>query len=148
MEVIPDTQFYSIKLLQKKTGNVLEQAVIHQKAFNILENNNFFNDLMTDQRINFYLKALAKELNFDRSLITMKKSGGESISETKKLYEIISTHFGRRFFVTFLRSQNANNSIISANTGHSNNDMINLYDKRTQIEKDVHYLQGLELFNN
>ncbi len=148
IEVIPNTQFYSIKLLQKKTGNLLESAVLHQKAMDILEHNDYFQNLMTDQRINFYLKALARELNLDRSVITLKKSGGESISETKKLYDIISSHMGRRFFVSFLKSQNANNNIISANTGHTNNDMINLYDKRTEIEKNVSYLQGLELFQN
>jgi len=148
IDKIPNTQFYSIKLLQKKTGNILESAVIHQKAMDILQRNDYFQNLMSDQRVNIYLKQLARELNLDRSLITLKKSGGESISETKKLYDIFSSHFGRRFFVSFLKSQNANNSIIAANTGHSNNDMINLYDKRTEIEKNVSYLQGLELFNN
>ncbi len=148
IEVIPNTDFFQIKLIQKKTGNVLEQAILHKKAMDILQKNDYFENLMTDQRLNIYLKELAKTLNLNRSVIIMKKSGGETLTSIKKVSETIATHWGRRFFVTYLKTENANNSIISQNTGHSNDSMINLYDKRTQIEKDVHYLQGLELFNN
>lgn len=148
IEKIPNTDFYKISLIQKKTGNILENAVIHSKAMEILERNDYFEKLMTDQRINIYLKQLAKQLELNRNVVTMKKSGGETTTEIKQISEIIASHFGRKFFVTYLKSQNANNSVISSNTGHSNNDMIDLYDKRSQIEKDVNYLQNLELFNN
>lgn len=148
IEKIPNTDFFKVTLIQKKTGNILENAIIHSKAFNILQRNDYFEKLMTDQRINVYLKQLANQLELNRNVVTMKKSGGETTTEIKKISEIISSHFGRRFFVSYLKTQNSNNSIISNNTGHTNNAMIDLYDKRTEIEKNVNYLQNLELFNN
>ncbi len=146
-EKIPNSQFYTTRLFQEKTSKIIT-PLIYVKAYKILVRYNYFIDFMSDQKINEYLKELAKELNLDRNIMIMTKIGGVTTTEVKKIYEAISTKLGRSFHTTYKKINNVSNDIISQNTGHTSDKMINHYDKRSQLEKDISVLQGLELFQN
>lgn len=146
IEKIPNKQFYSMILFQEKTGKTIE-PVICEKAYKILVRYNYFKDFMTDQKINEYLKELAKELNLDRNIMTIKTIGNKTTTEVRKVYELISTHWGRRYYETYFNIHNVRN-VSRRNSGHTSDKMDDLYDKRSQLEKDISVLEKLELFQN
>ncbi len=145
---IPNKQFYSLTLFQAKTNKILREAPICEKAYKILVRYNYFKDFMTAQKINEYLKELAKELSLDRNLMTTKKIGNETTPQIKKVYELITSHWGRSFSITYKKINNVGDDIISQSSGHNSEKMINHYDKRSQLEKDISVLEKLELFQN
>jgi len=148
IEKIPNSKFYNVKIFRKKTNKLIKEARLHEIAYNILVDYNYFQDFMSDQRLNIYLKELAKELQLNRNLMTIKTIGNETTTEVRKVYELISSHWGRKFYVTYLKSNNVSNDIIAQNTGRTSDKMINYYDKRSQTQKDISVLEKLELFQN
>ncbi len=148
IEKIPNSKFYNVKIFRKKTNKLIKEARLHEIAYKILVRYNYFQDFMSDQRLNIYLKEVAKELQLNRNLMTIKTIGNETTTEVRKVHELISSHWGRKFYVTYLKSNNVSNDIISQNTGHTSDKMINYYDKRSQTQKDISVLEKLELFQN
>lgn len=71
-------------------------------------------------KFNITLKKLFKELNLKRLVSVSKLMGTKTVdSEKKPLYEVISSHSGRRTFIMNLLSKDVDYKTIMTMTGHS-----------------------------
>lgn len=71
-------------------------------------------------KFNNTLKKVFKELNFNRLVSVSKLMGSKTINTEKKpLYEVISSHSGRRTFIMNLLSRDVDYKTIMTMTGHS-----------------------------
>lgn len=77
--------------------------------------------LISDQKRNEHLKEMFKLLDLPRVIQITKFSvkDNEVQMEAKRIHEIISTHWARSTFVTYLTNQNIQNHVISLFTGQN-----------------------------
>lgn len=91
--------------------------------------------IMTNQKMNLYLKEAAKlaELNDPVSNVYMK--GGSRFEETKPKYDVISTHAGRRTFICNALTLGIAPEIVMKWTGHSDYKAMKPYIDIAGVEK-------------
>lgn len=114
---IKDNVWY---LRQVKTKNVTEIPLIDE-AINILKKYEHFEKplpVITNQKLNQYLKELGKEAKlFDKVRITEQK-GNQTFEKEYQKYELITTHTARRTFITLSLTKGMNSQIVMSITGH------------------------------
>lgn len=82
----------------------------------------------SDQKINDYLKELARLAGLDRKITLIDFIGPETIHETVKLHELLHFHVGRKTFTTYLINNGMSETMVKAFTGHKT-DVIKRYYK-------------------
>jgi len=98
--------------------------------------NNNFPDSITNQKLNDYIKEVAKLLNgFDKKIEVRTYPGGVLKVDKVKKWKLVSTHTARRSFATMMYKMGAPSRSIMAVTGHKTEDSFRKYIK---IEKDEH----------
>lgn len=85
-------------------------------------------------RYNEYIKEVAKLAEINQII-----KGGKQIDNRKKIdfypkYELVTSHIGRRTFVSLFRHLIGSENV-KGMTGHTSENMINLYDKTSALEK-------------
>lgn len=85
--------------------------------------------VISNQKMNFYLKELGKfvELNQKETVIYYK--GNERIEETYQKWELLSTHAGRKTFITNALYFNIPAEVIMSWTGHKDHKVMENYYK-------------------
>jgi len=73
---------------------------------------------MTNQKSNFYLKELGKLAGIDEPTTITQYQGSRRIETEKPKYEFMTTHTGRRTFVTLALEAGARPEIVMEITGH------------------------------
>lgn len=99
-------------------------------ALNILEKYKEFENplpIISNQKMNKYLKELCKIAGFDEIIITSRKRGTKWIETEKPKYEYIGTHTARRTFVTMKINSGWSAEEIMKVTGHSDYKMVKKY---------------------
>lgn len=82
---------------------------------------------MHEVNINKYLKQLGQQLGLDRMLTKTTTKRGELVREDKPLHELLTTHVGRRTFISLSIALNVNSSVLMRFTGHQNADTLKVY---------------------
>lgn len=85
--------------------------------------------------INKGIKCIAKYLGWDEPIRSNRVVGGKKVELIQPLYEVISSHFGRRTAITNLLRNNLSLSEVQSITGHETSLMVELYDKRKEEER-------------
>ena len=83
--------------------------------------------VITNQKMNEYLKVLCKKAGINESVKTVKYKGSERIETTHKKFEIISTHTARRTFISLSLQKGMKPDVIMAITGHTTYKMMQKY---------------------
>ena len=73
---------------------------------------------ISNQRLNSYLKELCKKAGIDTPTEDNSYRGGERITETVPKWQLISSHSGRRSFVTLALESGLPWNVVMAATGH------------------------------
>ncbi len=149
-KIIPDkehsvkgTSFKYARYITQKTETEILCPILKplQKMFN--ENNGKPPRKIAQQKLNLYLKELAKRCELDEQVSTSyTDSTGKKKMVTKKLYEFVTSHTGRRSFIT-----NLINFIplptLTKITGHKLQDksIIFAYNKMTMLENAVMFFK-------
>lgn len=114
-----------INIVTQKTGDRLK-IELNEFSRAILERYKhipFKNDLalpvISNQKMNEYLKVLLKEAEINAPYSDVYYIGGERHEEIKKKWEIIGTHTGRRTFVVTSLSLGIDPLVVMKWTGHS-----------------------------
>jgi len=102
---------------------------------------------ISEQKFNKYVKELCKEIGFDEEtqLSYTSAKGGKKF-ETKLFYQFVSSHIGRRTFITHLIDA-VPITLLSKVTGHSlsmDKDVIYKYDKKTLLQSTVLFMKELK----
>jgi integrase len=120
------------RLVQNKTkNNMKSRSFIFQMAVDILNKYNrklpSFNKDILDKRI----KVIAKEAGIkgSESILYQGANENEAKEITKERYDLISSHTGRRTFVTLLSVRGYDTEQIKMYTGHKDSEMVEKYNK-------------------
>lgn len=105
-------------LRQLKTQNII-QIPLSKYAITILAKYSDFKlPVISNQKMNQYLKELCILAEIDESIAIVKFKGNKRIEETKKKYEVIGTHTARRTFITLSLRKGMKPEVIMKITGH------------------------------
>jgi hypothetical protein len=106
----------------------------------ILEKYNYALPKMPEQNINKYIKEVCKLAGIDQSIYIERWAGNKKIRIPGKKYEFISTHTGKKSFITILASQGTPVAFLSALTGTSQKTIERHYLGKVDINKVKEYL--------
>jgi len=107
-----------ISIVTKKTCDAITIPIIPAAREILMRCRDLTSRVITNQRMNAYLKELAElaELNTPCTLVSYK--GAERIETTLPKHKIISTHTGRRTFVTISLERGMRPETVMKITGH------------------------------
>lgn len=86
-------------------------------------------------KFNLTLKSLAKEAGLNRAIPTTRYEKGTPITEEVPLWQRLSTHAGRRTFITLNLISGMNESVVALQSGHT--DMKQLRPGGPYLKKDM-----------
>jgi integrase len=118
-----------------KHGSWLNMAEIelHKFSKEILEKykgeSEFALPAPSNQMMNEYVKIIGKRCGIDETVNLVSYKGGERVEETFKKWELLTTHCGRRTFVSNALFLNIHESVIMKWTGHSDPNTMKPYRK-------------------
>jgi integrase len=115
-----------IKITIQKTSDPLEIPLnIFSKS--ILEKYNYNLPKISNPKLNLYLKELAKLLLLNRLVTKVYIKAGETKREQSELWELITTHTGRKTFASLAVFLDFNPEMIMRFTGHKTYEMLKVY---------------------
>lgn len=151
---------YNLKRSNIKT-NTIEFTTIKTDETLIIELNNystailqkyadvpFQNDkclpVISNQKMNEYLKELGKSAGIDSPETVVYFKGAERFEKTYKKFELLSTHVGRKTFVTNALFMNIPAEVVMAWTGHKDHKVLENYYKVVEQQRG----REMNKFNN
>lgn len=119
-----------ISIVQKKTGARVEIPA-RKELRAILEK--YRNNLPTlsDQKINAYIKEVAKRAGIDDVVEIRSTKGGKETTKRLPKYELITSHTARRTAATLMYLDGVDSMDIRQITGHSSDKMLQKYIRST-----------------
>jgi integrase len=132
-----------ISVVTKKTVNGLKielnkySRAILDKYKNVEFPDNKALPVMSNQRMNDYLKEMGKTVGFDEQIRTVYFIGSQRYEEVYPKYELLSTHCGRRTFVVNSLYLGIPAEVVMSWTGHSDYDSMKPYIKIVDKLKQI-----------
>lgn len=134
----------------KKGNRISSKTVtVHFKgycanALLILQKYNFKMPQISEQKLNENIKKACKEAKIDQEIYTDRWAGNKKVRITGKKYEFISTHTGRKTFITLALQSGMPIEVVMSLTGISEYQTIQHY--RADFEDNVveKYLTSIE----
>ena len=123
-----------IKMNMKKTHYTI-YIPIHSKLKPLVEK--FINNeikVISNQKLNLYLKVVCRQAGIDQEVQRVWYHNKNRKQETKKKYELVTTHTGRRTFITISLKKKALPEEIMKISGHRNRQAFQKYVRITQEE--------------
>jgi len=108
---------YQLKITMEKTKETLT-IPISPIALQILERNNFQFNVISNQKMNDYLKELGEYLGFDKKFSIQKNQGTGLKTIEKYAFERITCHTSRRTFVTLSLQRGMSMEVVMKIVGH------------------------------
>lgn len=127
-----------------------EQRVIiplHPYVKAIIQNHDFkAAKTIENKDFNDQLKDICKEVGFDEMVYLNKNEGGKNVVKVLEKYKAITSHTGRRSFITNLRKEGELDANIMKMTGHTTTEQLQKYDK-VKLEESAVRLASTSFFN-
>ena len=117
---------------QKNTKYV--STICNDNALELLKKYKFNLPHISLQKYNIYIKEVCKIAKIDKEIIIHSYKAGKAIILKKRKFQKISSHTGRRSFITNLIIEGISSTHIKKVTGHSNEKDVNKYNQITSIE--------------
>jgi integrase len=134
---VPVWDFESIK---SKKHIKLPLAGFSEPARLILEKYSYKLPKISEPKFNKYIKEVAAIAGLNREVVIKRYAGNKPVEIRKPLHEFISSHAGRRTFVTLLMEKGVPNTTLMKMTGHSDLRTLMKYENTGQDA----VLKGLE----
>lgn len=132
-----------VEILQSKTGKyitaLLDIPIIGDIAGQIVDRYSNNVPSMRGQRINEYIKIVARQIggDFSRTHKYQTEKNGTIYDHETPIHDLVSTHDGRRSFVSIFVDAGYSWEQISMMTGHSSKDMVQLYTKISTAKQTI-----------
>jgi len=91
--------------------------------------------VISNQKMNDYLKDIGKEAGLDRPISKVRYRGSERIENVFPLYDLISTHMGRKTFVSYMFRKGVDSELIRSISGHKSISSFARYNKIDDDQK-------------
>lgn len=120
-----------MNLIQDKTGEKVQVDIIFKIALDILKKYEYQLPTHNKKKFNKRIKEIAKEAGIKgtEQLRRHEVDKANIVIEDKERYNCISSHTGRRTFITMLSLRGWEYNKIARYSGHSTLDMVKRYDK-------------------
>lgn len=125
-------------LRQKKTDSVNRVPLLPQ-ALMILERykeDTYPLPVPSNQKMNEYLKELCRLVKLEEPTTVTLKQGGKRVEQTVPKHELVSTHTGRRTFITLSLEKGMRAEVVMRITGHRDYQSFKKYIKITDKVKE------------
>lgn len=128
-----------INIVQEKTSKKVQVPIIFEIAKDILEKYTACFPKVDKDKINKNIKRIAKDAGIcGMETISRHYSGSDKPIVTKHdRADLISSHTGRRTFVSLLSTRGWNYEEIAKYTGHTNIRTVQKYDKSSAIDREA-----------
>jgi site-specific recombinase XerD len=124
-----------IELKSKKTRDFL-RIPLNDYARAILKKHEGNPPVMiSNQKMNDYIKDIAKEAGVDTAIILTKYQGATKIEKSEPKYKFLSSHSARRTFVTLSLEKGMRSEVVMSITGHKDYATFKKYIKLTENVK-------------
>lgn len=108
----------TIKIITAKNGELVTIPITN-KLLKILEKYPKFDfNFKNVNKQNQLIKEVCKIVGIDDDVVRTRRKNGRITEETFKKYELVTTHIGRRTFITQSLAQNVNPEIVKKVSGH------------------------------
>jgi integrase len=116
--------------------NDYSKAILDKYKNTEFENNKCL-PVISNQKMNVYLKELGKAAKFEDEETVVWYKGAERFEKTYKKHELLTTHVGRKTFVTNAIFLNIPSEVIQKWTGHKDHKMLEKYYKIVDQQRRV-----------
>jgi site-specific recombinase XerD len=93
--------------------------------------------VVSNQKMNDYLKEIGGLAEINQPITIIRYQGSERIEKTYPKYELISTHVGRKTFISLAFEKGARSEIIRQVSGHKNPKVFDRYNRITPKTVDA-----------
>lgn len=135
-----------LNIVTEKTIDGLK-IPLRQEAATIIDSY-FDNDMplpvISNQKMNDYLKELGKLAGFNTPITVIELSGNNKVEIVKKKYELLTSHVGRRTFVTLSYQKGMRPFEIMKITGHTKYETFMKYYKLENIDVHKRFFESWE----
>ncbi len=136
-----------IQVATQKTS-VIVHVPLFEPVKQILQRNGGRLRIISDQKANDYIKEMAKAAGFTDKVKWIDRRGGTAKHHELERWELMTTHTGRRTFISACRASGMPDNLIAEMTGHSKRKtMTDVYDRRNFEQKAAQmepYLRQME----
>ncbi|MCF6242684.1 MAG: site-specific integrase [Bacteroidales bacterium] len=147
-EINKDNRF--LRVIVKKKSEPLTVPLLPEAEnllFKYFNKNQQFPKI-SNQKMNSYLKELGKIVGFNDEMEFLKISGNKETKIIKKQYELLTTHVGRRTFVTLSVQKGMDIFLIRKITGHANLDTFMRYYKINELIAAEKFVQMWDRYHS
>lgn len=138
--VLKKTEGYTIRIKTRKTDELVEIPLM-PVVIDILKRHEYdIPRTISNQKMNNYLKELAKLAEMNDVVVITKTIGGKRTEIIKKKHELVTTHTARRSFATNMFRNDVPSISIMKITGHKTEKSFLKYIKISQEENAVNLL--------
>lgn len=115
-----------IRIWAQKTGKLVV-ILLHPNLKAVLEECEYKAPKLSDQKLNDYIKEVARLAGITEERTIVSSSGGKMKEETEAKYKLISSHTARKTFATISIAKGLSARTVMAITGHSTEQQLNTY---------------------
>lgn len=102
--------------MRKTKGRAITPLTVKSKEILIKYNGT---PKISNQKFNVYLKTLFKKLELNRTVVTIDRQGSNLIKKAQPLYEVVTSHIGRKTFITTLLRRGVSIQDVMIMSGHA-----------------------------
>lgn len=110
-------EIISVKTKSKVAIPLIDDAKVILDRYNGMLGNRAL-PVISNQKMNEYLKELGKLAKLDRPITKVRYRGNNRLEETLPLYEFLTTHLGRKTFITYMFRRNVDSELIRSISNH------------------------------
>ncbi|MFD1630234.1 site-specific integrase [Pseudopedobacter beijingensis] len=136
-------ELISVKTKNKISVPLIPEAIEIINKYSNIDNRSRLLPFISNQKMNSYLKDIGKLANLNRDIIKVKYYGADRKEFPKKLHEVLTTHLGRKSFISYLFNEGMDSELIRSLSNHKS---ISSFARYNKIEDDLKKNQLLEKF--
>lgn len=123
---------------------------LHPSALEIIEKYRYNESdkllpFISNQKMNGHLKDLGKQSGLNRDVIKVKYYGSDRREFPRKLYEVLTTHIGRKSFISYLFNQGMDSELIRSLSNHKSISSFARYNKIQPSFQRAQLLEKLDI---
>lgn len=136
-------EYVSIKTKTRISLPLLPTAIDIINKYNNITNDRLL-PFISNQKMNSHLKELGVLAELNRDIIKVKYYGSERREFPRKLHEVLTTHIGRKSFISYLFNQGMDSELIRSYSGHRS---VSSFARYNKIEPSYQRMQLLAKFD-
>lgn len=134
--VLEGQEYKALRKVQKKTGRTVLIPVLDDNLLNIIRRWGGRLPRVSISTLNANIKTVCRMAGIDGTVVTYTRRGGKRVKETRRKYDMVSSHTARRSYITNLYMEGKlNTEQIRSISGHASEESFKRYLCQNQEEE-------------